>query len=69
VLSNHNVYISDVFGNQFYKNDVIEITLYFSDVCGLPKQMSVIFEALIFSDVNKTAISVLMMLSNSNYSL
>jgi hypothetical protein len=31
--------------------------------------MSEIFEALIVSDVNKAAISVIMMLSNCNYSL
>jgi hypothetical protein len=48
---------------------VIGIALYFCDVCGLPKQMSEIFEALIASDVNETAISVIMMLSNCNYSL
>ncbi len=69
VLSNHNVYIGDVIGSLFYINDVIRIALYFCDVCGLPKQMSEIFEALIVSDVNKTAISVMMMLSNYNYSL
>jgi hypothetical protein len=69
VLSNHNVYIGDVFGNQFRIYDMIGIALYFSDVCGLPKQMSEIFEALIVSDVNKTASSVIMMLSNCNYSL
>jgi hypothetical protein len=69
VLSNHNVYIGDVFGSQFYTSDVIGITLYFCDACGLPKQMSEIFEALIVSDVHKAAISVIMMLSNCNYSL
>ncbi len=68
--SNHNVYIlGDVFGSQFYISDVIGITLYFHNVCGLPKQMSEIFEALIISDDNKAAISVIMMLSNCNYSL
>ncbi len=69
VLSNHNVYIGDMFGSKFYISDVIGIALYFRDVCGLPKQMSEIFEALIVSDVNKTALSVIMMLSNCNYSL
>jgi hypothetical protein len=69
VLSNHNVYIGDVFGSKFYISDVIGITLYFCDVCGLLKQMSEIFEALIVSDVDQAAISVLMMLSNCNYSL
>ncbi len=69
MLSNHNVYIGDVFGNQFYISDVIGIALYFCDVCGLPKQMSEIFEALIVSDANKAVISVRMMLGNCNYSL
>jgi hypothetical protein len=69
VLSNHNVYFGDVFGSPFYKSDVIQIALYFCDVCGLPKQMSEIFEALIVSDVNETGISVIMMLTNCNYSL
>ena len=69
MLSNHNVYIGDVFGSQFYISDVIGIALYFCDVCGLPKQMSEIFEALIVSDVNKAVISVIMMLGNGNYSL
>ncbi len=69
VLSNHNVYIGDVFGSQFYIDDMIGIGLYFCDVCGLPKQTSEIFEALIVIDVNKAAISVIMMLSNCNYSL
>ncbi len=69
VLSNHNVYIGDVFGSQFYISDVIGIALYFCYVCGLPKQMNEIFEALIVSDVNETGISVIMMLSNCNYSL
>ncbi len=50
-------------------SDVIGIALYFCDVCGLPKQMSEIFEALIVSDVNKAVISVIMMLGNGNYSL
>ncbi len=68
MLSNQNVYIGDVFGSHFYISDVIEIALYFHDVCGLPKQMSEIFEALIVSDVNKAAISVIM-LSNCSYSL
>ncbi len=48
---------------------MIGIALYFCDVCGLPKQMSEIIEALIFSDVNKAALSVIMMLSNCNHSL
>ncbi len=69
MLSNHNVYIGDVFGSQFYLNDVIGIALYFHDVCGLPKQTSDIFEALIVSDVNEAAISVIMTLSNCNYTL
>ncbi len=69
MLSNHNVYIGDVFGSQFYISDVIGIALYFHDVYGLPKQTSKIFEALIVSDVNKAAISVIMMLGNCNYSL
>ncbi len=58
-----------MFGSQFYISDMIRIALYFRDVCGFPKQMSEIFEALIVSDVNKTALSVIMMLSNCNYSL
>jgi hypothetical protein len=49
-------------------SDVIGIALYFCDVCGLPKKASEIFEALIVSDVNEAAISVIMMLSNCNYS-
>jgi hypothetical protein len=69
VLSNHNVYIGDVFGSQFHISDVIWIALYFHDKCGLPNQMSEQFEALIVSDVNKAVISVIMMLSNCNYSL
>ncbi len=69
MLSNHNVYIGDVFGSQFYVSDEIGIALYFCDVCSLPKQMSEIFEALIISGVNKAGISVIMMLSNWNYSL
>jgi hypothetical protein len=69
VLSNHNVYIGDVFGSKLYTSDVIGIALYFCDVCGLHKQMSEIFEVLIVSDVNEAAISVIMMLSNCNYSL
>jgi hypothetical protein len=48
---------------------VIGIGLYFCDVCGLPKQTSEIFEALIVIDVDKAAVSVIMMLSNCNYSL
>jgi hypothetical protein len=69
MLSNHNVYIGDVFGSQFYKSDMIGIVLYFHDVCGLSKRMSEIFEAIIVSDVNEAVISVIMMLSNCNYSL
>ncbi len=69
MLPNHNVIIGDMFGSQFYISDMIGIALYFCDVCGLPKQKSEIFEALIVSDVNKAAISVIMMLSNCNYSL
>ncbi len=69
VLSNHNVFIGEVFGSQFYISGVIGIALYFCDVCGLLKQMSEIFEVLIVSDVNETAISVIMMLSNCNCSL
>ncbi len=69
VLSNHNVDIDGVFGSQFYISDVIGIALYFCDVCGLPKQTSEKFEALIVSDVSKAAISVIMMLGNCNYSL
>jgi hypothetical protein len=69
VLSNHNVYIGDVFWSQFYISDVIGIASYFCEVCGLLKQTSEIFEALIVSDVKKAAISVIMMLSNCNYSL
>ena len=42
--------------------------IYFCDVCGLPKKASEIFEALIISDVDKAAISVIMMFSNCNYS-
>ncbi len=69
MLSNHNVYIGDVFGSQFYISDLIGIALYFCDVCGLPKQMSEIFKAITVTDVNEAAISVIMMLSNCNYSL
>ncbi len=69
MLSYHNVYIGDVFGSQFYISDVIGIALYFRDVCGLPKQMSKKIEAIIVSDVNKAATSVIMMLRNCNYSL
>jgi hypothetical protein len=69
VLSNQNVYNGDVFRSLFYKSDVVWIASYFCNVCGLPKQMSEIFEALIVSDVNETAISVIMILSNCNYSL
>jgi hypothetical protein len=68
VLSNLNIYIGDMFGSQFHISDVIGIAIYFCDVCGLPYQTSDIFEALIVSDVNKAAISVIMMLSNCNYS-
>ncbi len=59
MLSNHNIYIDDVFGSKFYTSDVIGIALYFCDVCGLPKQMSEICEAIIVSDVNKAALSVI----------
>ena len=69
MLSYHNVYIGDVFGSQFYISDVIGIALYFCDVCGLSKKASELFEALIVSDVNEAAISVIMMLGNCNYSL
>ncbi len=69
MLSKHNVYIGDVFGSQFFISDLIGIALYFCDVCGLPKQMSEIFKALIVNDVSEAAISVIMMLSNCNYSL
>jgi hypothetical protein len=69
VLSTYNVYIGDVFESQLYISDVIGIALYFCDVCGLPKQTREIFKALIVSDVNKAAISVIMILSNCNYSL
>ncbi len=65
MLSNHNVYIGDMFGSQFYIRDVIGIALYFCDVCGLPKQTSEIFESLIVSDVNEAAISVIMMSGNA----
>jgi hypothetical protein len=68
VLSNPNIYIGDVFGSQFYISDVIGIALYFCDVCGLPKKASDLIEALIVSDVNEAAISVIMMLSDCNYS-
>jgi hypothetical protein len=68
VLSNLNTYIGDVFGSQFYISDIIGIALSFHDVCGLPKQMSEILEALSVSDVHEAAISVIMMLSNCNYS-
>jgi hypothetical protein len=69
VLSNHNVYIGDVFGSQFYMSDVIGIALYVCNVCSLPKQTSEVFEVLIVSDIDNAAISVIMMLSNCNYSL
>ncbi len=68
MLSNLNIYIGDMFGSQFYVSDMIGIALSFCDVCGLPKQTSGIFGALIVSDVNKAAISVIMMSSNCNYS-
>jgi hypothetical protein len=68
-MSNHNIYIGDVFVSKFNISDVIWIGLYFHDVCGLPKQTSEIFEALIVIDVNETAISVIMMLSNCNHPL
>ncbi len=68
MLSNLKIYIGDVFWSQFYISDVIGIALYFCDVCGLPKKESEIFEALIVSDVSEAAISVIMMLSNCNYS-
>jgi hypothetical protein len=68
VLSNLNIYIGDVFRSKFYISDMIGIALSFHDVCGLPKQTSEIFEALIVSDVNEAAISIIMMLSNCNYS-
>ncbi len=68
MLSNLYVYIGDVFGSQFYICDLIGIALSFCDVCALPKQTREIFEALIVSDVNKAAISIIMMLSNCNYS-
>ncbi len=68
MLSNLNIYIGDVFGSKFYISDMIWIAFYFCDVCGLPKNASEIFEALIVSDVNKAAISVIMVLSNCNYS-
>ncbi len=50
---------------------MIVIALYFCVGCGLPKQMSEIFEALIVSDVNEAAIkiSVVMMLGKCNYPL
>ncbi len=57
-----------MFGSKFYTSDMIEIAFYFHDVCGLPKKASEIFEALIVSDVNKAAISVIMLLSKCNYS-
>ncbi len=57
-----------MFGGKFYISDVMGIAFYFCDVCGLPKKLSEIFEALIVSDVNKAAISIIMMLSNCNYS-
>jgi hypothetical protein len=47
---------------------MIGIALYFCDVCGLPQKASEIFEALIVGVVNKAAISIIMMLSNCNYS-
>jgi hypothetical protein len=68
VLSTLIIYIGDVFGSRIYMSDIIGIALYFSDVCGLPKKASEIFEALIVSDVNEAGISVMMMLSNCNYS-
>jgi hypothetical protein len=63
VLSKHNIYIGDMYGIKFYISDVIGIAFYFRDVCGLPKKASEIFEALIVSDVNKAAISIIMMLA------
>jgi hypothetical protein len=68
VLSNLNIDNGDVFGSHFYISDVIGIALYFCDVCGLTKKVSEIFEALIVCDVNEAAISIIMMLSNCNYS-
>ncbi len=57
-----------MFGSQFYISDVIGNALYFCDVCGLPKKASEIFEALIVSDTNEAGISIIIMLSNCNYS-
>ncbi len=68
MLSNLNIYIGDVFGSKFYISDVIGIAFYFCDVCGLPKKTSEIFEALIVSEVNEAAISIIMMFSNCNFS-
>jgi hypothetical protein len=68
VLFNLRIYIGDVFGSQFYISDVIGIASYFCDVCGVPQKVSEIFKALIVSDVNEAAISIIMMLSNCNYS-
>jgi hypothetical protein len=68
VLSNLNISIGDVFRSKFYISDVIGIAFYFRDVCDLTKKASEIFEALIVSDVNEAEISVIMMLSNCNYS-
>ncbi len=68
MLSNLTFYFGDVFGSKFYFSDVIGVVFYFCDVCGLPKKNSKIFEALIVNDVNKAAISIIMILINCNYS-
>ncbi len=57
-----------MFGSKFYVSDVIGVAFYFRDVCGLPKKASEIFKALIVSDVNEAAISIIMMFCNCNYS-
>ncbi len=68
VTANLNIYIGDVFGSKFYISHVIGIAFYFCDVCDLPKKATEIFEALVVSVVNKGTISVIMMLSNCQYS-
>jgi hypothetical protein len=57
-----------VFGSTFYFSDVFGSAFYFGGVYGLQKKASAIFEALIISDVNEAAISIIMMLINCSYS-
>ena len=68
MLSNLNIYIGDVFGSKFHISDIIGIAFIFVMCVVYLKKASEIFEALIISDVDKAAISVILMLSNCNCS-